>query len=148
MKIIWTSPEETGKDDFDLCGIFNGKYVDIVHRPKANTWSVYYDNETIKEGVASRNIAKQIAIQRLETPDAPQKSFTIQLTEVEGRGWAYSVDCPLGLYAIGYGADPVDAAKFAARQLNKSIKYLAKQEKIKLDSGKSLWYPPTHEHTN
>jgi hypothetical protein len=134
MKITWTSPEETGKDNFDLCGKFNGKYVDIVHRPKANTWSVYYDNETIKEGVATRDEAKRIAIQRLEKPNAPQISFTIKLTEQEGRGWAYSVDCDLGLCAIGYGVDPVDAAKMATRQLNKSIKYMAKEAQKKLAS--------------
>ena len=66
----------------------------------------------------------------------PQKSFTIQLTEQEGRGWAYSVDCPLGLCAVGYGVDPVDAAKMAVRQLNKSIKYMVKESKKKLDLAK------------
>ena len=58
-----------------------------------------------------------------------QKSFTIQLTEVEGRGWAYSVNCPDGLMALGYGVDPVDAAKMATRRLDRSIKYIAKQDK-------------------
>lgn len=59
----------------------------------------------------------------------PQKSFTIQLTEQPGRGWAYSVYCPDGLCAIGYGVDLVDAGAFAVRQLKKSIKFIAREEK-------------------
>lgn len=68
----------------------------------------------------------------------PQTSFTIQITEQKGRGWAYSVDCPAGLCAIGYGVDPVDAAKMATRQLRKSIKHLAKEELTSSEISDSL----------
>jgi hypothetical protein len=136
MKIQWKFQDEPDDGTSDLTGTFNDKYVDVVHRPSRNTWSVYYDNKSIMEGITTRERAKQYITHHLENPLAPQKSFTISLFEDEQRKcWAYSVDCPLGACAIGFGVDPVDAAKVAVRQLNKSIKYMAKEAKKKLASG-------------
>lgn len=67
-----------------------------------------------------------------------QKSFTIQLTDMKERGWAYSVNCPQGLCGVGFGVNPVDAAKTAVKTLNRSIKFMAKEENKSIDKTSTL----------
>lgn len=57
-KIKWSKPDETDDGTFDLCGKFNGKYVDVVQRFD-NTWSISFNGLRIKDGIATRDLAKR-----------------------------------------------------------------------------------------
>jgi len=66
MKIEWFEFENS-KDDgtYDLCGKFNGKYVDVV-RKFNNTWSIHFNNVKIEGDITSREEAKQKITKFLE----------------------------------------------------------------------------------
>ena len=57
MKIEWSESDEIDDGTFDLCGRFNGRYIDVVRRYD-NTWSIFFNNARIKSGIANRELAK------------------------------------------------------------------------------------------
>ncbi len=64
MKIKWL--KSRGDDGtYDLCGKFNGKYVDIIQRYD-NTWSISFNNVTIENNITNRKLAKEKIIKFLE----------------------------------------------------------------------------------
>jgi hypothetical protein len=66
MNIEWSDDERLNSyDTFDLCGKFNGKYVDVCYRYD-NTWSILYDGTRIKNGFATRDLAKSAIVDWLE----------------------------------------------------------------------------------
>ena len=50
-----TDPE---KADWDWCGTYKGKYVDLTFRYNG-TWSCWYDSKLIQDELPSRDIALQ-----------------------------------------------------------------------------------------
>lgn len=64
MKIKWSdNPDDDGFHD--LCGKFNGKYVDIVQRYDG-TWRILFNNVQIEADISTRSIAKDKITQFLE----------------------------------------------------------------------------------
>ncbi len=55
-EINWSNPNEN--EDYDLCGKFRGKYVDVV-RHVNGTWSWFYDGNRHESGILTREDAKQ-----------------------------------------------------------------------------------------
>jgi hypothetical protein len=65
MKIVWSKPDEADDGSFDLCGKFNGKYVDVVQRHDS-TWSISFNGQRIESGIPTREEAKNKIIQFLQ----------------------------------------------------------------------------------
>ena len=64
MKIKW-SKNKLDDGTHDLCGKFNGKYVDVCQKYD-NTWSILFNNIMIETGIKSRDIAKKKITEFLE----------------------------------------------------------------------------------
>lgn len=61
--IAWSEDDEDETEDtsnYDLCGIFCGKYVDIT-RNSQNLWSVLFNCVRLKENITNRDEAKNWA---------------------------------------------------------------------------------------
>ena len=57
--INWSEMDECELNpEYDLCGIFNGKYVDVV-RNESGFWSTMFNGIRIKENIKTRSEAKE-----------------------------------------------------------------------------------------
>ncbi|NCQ51874.1 hypothetical protein GW796_08270 [archaeon] len=57
--INWSEIEECELNpEYDLCGIFNGKYVDVV-RDESGLWTPSFNGVRIKESIKTRLEAKE-----------------------------------------------------------------------------------------
>lgn len=59
MSVInWSDIKECELNpEYDLCGKFNGKYVDIT-RSYSGTWSAMFNGVVVKENISTRSAAK------------------------------------------------------------------------------------------
>lgn len=60
--IVWSENDDESEDtsNYDLCGKFLGKYVDVCSNGK-NVWTVLFNCVRLKENMPSRDEAKQWA---------------------------------------------------------------------------------------
>jgi hypothetical protein len=61
-------------EGYDLCATLNGKYLDVCHDLRDNTWHCTWDGDQVGSGFATRDEAKQLLIDYIrsfgiEVPD-------------------------------------------------------------------------------
>lgn len=92
QSISW-GPEED--DTHDLCGKFNGQYVDVVRRESNGTWSIFYNNERLESEIPTRAAAKARITARLTqaTLNNPKPHMNCLLTKIRGLIQAVVFQC-------------------------------------------------------